>query len=125
MEFEPAIPASERPQTHALDCSTTGIGIHSQFLLLLARQPPPPPVGHGLPILEVSRSHSTTHHSRQDFSGRVISPSHRPLPDNTHKTQTSMLPVGFEPTISAGERPQTFALDRKATGTGTFPVYLV
>jgi hypothetical protein len=27
--------------------------------------------------------------------------------------------VGFEPTISAGERPQTYALDRAATGTGT------
>jgi len=26
--------------------------------------------------------------------------------------------VGFEPTISAGERPQTKALDRAATGTG-------
>jgi hypothetical protein len=25
--------------------------------------------------------------------------------------------VGFEPTISAGERPQTYALDRAATGT--------
>ena len=30
-----------------------------------------------------------------------------------------MLPVGFEPTISAGERPKTYALDRAATGTGT------
>ena len=29
-----------------------------------------------------------------------------------------MPPVGFEPTISAGERPQTYALDRTATGTG-------
>ena len=29
-----------------------------------------------------------------------------------------MTPVGFEPTISAGERPQTHALDRAATGTG-------
>ena len=29
-----------------------------------------------------------------------------------------MLPVGFEPTISAGERPQTYALDHAATGTG-------
>ena len=29
-----------------------------------------------------------------------------------------MLPVGFEPTISAGERPQTYALDRGATGAG-------
>ena len=26
--------------------------------------------------------------------------------------------VGFEPTISAGERPQTYASDRAATGTG-------
>jgi hypothetical protein len=25
--------------------------------------------------------------------------------------------VGFEPTISAGERPQTYTLDRAATGT--------
>ena len=29
-----------------------------------------------------------------------------------------MPPVGFEPTISAGERPQTYDLDRAATGTG-------
>ena len=41
----------------------------------------------------------------------------RPLPDNTHNTH--MPPVGFEPTISAGERPQTYALDRAATGTGS------
>jgi len=26
--------------------------------------------------------------------------------------------VGFEPMISAGERPKTYALDRAATGTG-------
>ena len=37
---------------------------------------------------------------------------------NTHNRQTSMPPVGFEPTISAGERLQTYALDRAATGTG-------
>ena len=36
----------------------------------------------------------------------------------THNRQTCMTPVGFEPTISAGERPQTYALDRAATGTG-------
>ena len=29
-----------------------------------------------------------------------------------------MPPVEFEPTISADERPQTYALDRAATGTG-------
>jgi hypothetical protein len=37
---------------------------------------------------------------------------------NTHNRQTSMPSVGFEPMISAGERPQTYALDRAATGTG-------
>ena len=35
---------------------------------------------------------------------------------NTHNRQTSMPPVGFEPTISAGERPKTYVLDRAATG---------
>ena len=29
-----------------------------------------------------------------------------------------MPPVGFEPTVSAGKRPQTYALDCAATGTG-------
>ena len=29
-----------------------------------------------------------------------------------------MPPVGFKPTVSAGERPQTYALDRAATVTG-------
>jgi hypothetical protein len=37
---------------------------------------------------------------------------------NTHNRQTSMPLVEFEPTMSAGERPQTYALDRAATGTG-------
>ena len=78
------------------------------------------PVGQGLLIHEVSRSHTTTHHSRYDSSGRVISPSQRPLPDNTQNSQETDIhaPVGFEPIIPAGERPQTYALDRAATGTG-------
>jgi hypothetical protein len=38
---------------------------------------------------------------------------------NTHNRQTSMPPLGFEPTISAGERPKTYALDRAATGAGS------
>jgi len=32
-----------------------------------------------------------------------------------------MPPVGFKPMISAGERPQTYTLDRAATGTGKQP----
>ena len=100
-----------------------------------------PNVGHGLRVLEVSRSHTATHHSRQDSSGRVISASQRPLPDNTQYSQQTDIydpppphpPVGFEHTISADERPQTYALDRAATGTGQnfqylsqmFPVFLI
>ena len=34
-----------------------------------------------------------------------------------------MPPAGFEPTISADERPQTYALDRAATGNGIHPMY--
>ena len=41
----------------------------------------------------------------------------------TFTRQTSMPPAGFEPTISAGEQPQTYALDRAATGTGRLRVY--
>ena len=77
-----------------------------------------PPVGQGLLIHEVSRSYTTTHRNRWDFCGREISSSQRPLPDNTHNRQTSMPPVEFETTISVGERPQTYALDRAAIETG-------
>jgi hypothetical protein len=31
-----------------------------------------------------------------------------------------MPPVGFEPIISAGERPENYGLDRAATGTGNY-----
>jgi len=84
------------------------------FLLLLARQPP---VGQGLLIHEVSRSHK-----RRTTVGRT------PLEEgsarcrdfylkthNSHNKQTSLSPVQFEPTISASERPQTYALDRAAS----------
>jgi hypothetical protein len=35
-----------------------------------------------------------------------------------YKTNIHAPPVGFEPTIPASARPQTYALDRAATGTG-------
>ena len=50
------------------------------FFLLMALRPN---ASHGLLNFEVSRSHITTDHSRYDSSGRVISSSPRPLPDNT------------------------------------------
>jgi hypothetical protein len=53
----------------------------------------------------------------------VISSSQRLLPDDTQQTQQTDIhaPVGFEPTISAGDRPQiySYSLDRSATGSGT------
>ena len=42
---------------------------------------------------------------------------------NIHNRQTSMPPVEFETTILASKRPQTSALDRAATGTGTTSLY--
>ena len=79
-------------------------------------QQPPPPVGQGLLIHEVSRSHTKTQHSRYYSSGGVISLSQRLYLTtyNTQNIQISMPTVGFEPAISAGERPQTDALGRAA-----------
>ena len=42
---------------------------------------------------------------------------------DTHNRQTSMTPAGFEPAITASERPQTQALDRAATGIGPHTRY--
>jgi hypothetical protein len=44
---------------------------------------------------------------------------------NTHKRQTSMPLVGFEPTIPASEQPQTHALDHAATGIGQVSLTLI
>jgi hypothetical protein len=80
-----------------------------------------PNVGHGLLFLEIDRSHTMMHYSWYDSSGRVIRSSQRPLPDKMqHSQQTSMPLVGLEPTISAGEQPQTYTLDRAATWTGQY-----
>jgi len=64
-------------------------------------------------------------HTRRTTVGRTPldkwSPGRRDLyltTHNTHNRQISMPLVGFEPMISAGEQPQTYALDRAATGTG-------
>jgi len=79
-----------------------------------------PNAGQGLLILEVSRSHTTTQHSQYFSPARVISSSQRPQPDktHTHDRKTSMSQAGFERTIWAGERSQTYALYRANTGTG-------
>jgi len=85
--------------------------------MLLAHQPQ---VGQGLLI------HGFLDHTRRATIGRTLlvrwSARRRDLYLTTHNTpnrQTSMPWVGFEPTISASEQPQTYASDRTATGTGS------
>ena len=39
---------------------------------------------------------------------------------NTHNRQTSIYPAGFEPTILESEWPQTYVLDRAATGIAMY-----
>jgi hypothetical protein len=50
----------------------------------------------------------------------VISRTQRPLPDNTQHSQEPSIhvPAGFEPAIPESEQPQTYSLDRAATGIG-------
>jgi len=62
----------------------------------------------GLPVYGVPRSHSFRHTTldRTSLDERSARRSYLCLTThNTHKRQTSMSPVGFEPTISASERP--------------------
>jgi hypothetical protein len=51
-------------------------------------------------------------------SGRVISPTQKQH-TTLKRDKTSMQPAGFEPAIPASERPQTHAIDRAATRTGS------
>jgi hypothetical protein len=43
---------------------------------------------------------------------------------NVHKRQTSITSAGFEPTLPAPERPQTYTLERAAAGIGNIKIYL-
>ena len=81
-----------------------------------------PLVGQSLLIHEVSRSHTTHHRTHLDkWSAR-----RRDLYPTTHNNRdrrNSMPPAGFDPTISAAERPPTYVLDRAATGVGCLSWY--
>jgi len=76
-----------------------------------------PSVDQGLLIHEVSRSHTTTHQS----VGLLWTSRRSDLyltTHNTHNRQITRQPLGFEPTISAIERPHSHALDRAASEIG-------
>jgi len=73
-------------------------------------------VGQGLLIIEASPSHSDTLHS-EDSSGRVVSPTQRPLRDNSqHSQKTDSRSPGGIQTHNRSKRAA--ALDRAATGIG-------
>jgi hypothetical protein len=77
------------------------------------------PLSCDLLFFEASRPHSDTQHS-VEFPGQILSPTQRLLSENTqHSQQTDIhAPVGFETAVTVRERPQTYALDRGATGIG-------
>jgi hypothetical protein len=85
----------------------------------------------GLGLLVSSRFHGHTHlrHTTLDRTPLDEGPARRRdlylTTHNTHNRQTSMPPVGLEPTILVSERSQTHALDRTATGIGyiTYNLY--
>ena len=82
--------------------------------------PRPPPHSRGfLCFLDHTQRHATVGRTPLDeWSARrrdLYLTTH-----NTHNRQISMPPVGFESTISTGERPYTYTLDRTATGTGSY-----
>jgi len=76
-----------------------------------------PLVGQRFLVIDASRSHSNTPNSvgllltSDQPNALASSPQHTIL-------ATDMRPVGFEPTISASERPQTHTLERAGTGIG-------
>jgi hypothetical protein len=89
------------------------------FIFILARQPPPQRT------MASSFTRFLDHTQRRTTVGRTPldewSDRRRDLyltTHNTHNTQTSITTARFEPIISAGERPHTYALDRVAIGTG-------
>ena len=76
--------------------------------------------GQALLIIKDSWSHSDTSHSvgllwkSGQSDAETSTWQHTTLPTDRHPCP----PAEFEPTISAGEQPKTYALDRAATGIG-------
>ena len=96
-------------------CRVSCTVVYTPFFLL-AQQPP---MGQGLLIHEASVSQTTTPLQSVGLlwtSDQLVAETstwqHTTVTTDKHSL------VGFEPTISAGERAQTYALDGAATGTG-------
>jgi hypothetical protein len=77
-----------------------------------------------VPHYGASQSHSVRHTTLGRNPVDEWSPRRRDLWQHTtfNKRQTSKPPAGFEPTIPASERPQTYPLGCAVTGIGHFSV---
>jgi hypothetical protein len=90
----------------------------SSLVFILAQRPPSGPESpHSRVFLDHTQRRTTI--GRNPLDGWSVRRRELYLTThNTHNRQPSIPPVGFEPTISAGERPQTYVVDWAATGTG-------
>jgi hypothetical protein len=76
--------------------------------------------GQGLLYFDALRSHSDTHHTRYDSSGKVISQTPRPLLDNTQRSQEIDIhdPSGIRPRNPCMPAAPGPRLRPRATGIG-------
>jgi hypothetical protein len=61
MGFEPAIPASEQPQTHALDHAATGISPPSMYLIIIVK------IRHYFLMFTFLKNYSISYHTSKIF----------------------------------------------------------
>ena len=74
-------------------------------------------------IVEVSRSQTVTHTNPVELiwtSDQLVTEAATYATHNKHNRRTSMPWAGFEPAILTIKRPQAYALDRTATGIGSW-----
>ena len=93
-------------------CTAAIIWLKHNYFSSITQQPL---VDQGLFIIEASLSHSHSHTTlgRTPLDKRSNQRRYLyPKTHNTHKRQTSMRPVRFEPAIPVSEQSQTHALDR-------------
>ena len=111
---------------HFLQLSSQYYLLYSIFTCLFLAQHPPPQWARASSFtrfLDHTQRHTTVGRTPLDkWSAR-----RRDLYLTTHNTDNKhpCRPVWFEPTISAGDRPQTYALDRAATGISPVQYTLV
>jgi hypothetical protein len=114
--FESTIPASERTFTHPIDRARP-LGSADTVFLFFFSSPHWSRASSFKRFLDHTQRRTTVGRTTLDEwldrRRNLYLTTH-----NTHNRQTSMPPVWFETTISAGEQPKTYALDRAAAATG-------